>query len=242
MVKKAIISLSVMAMLLLTSCVSTYELSAPKDTNPPMYSNWLSPTKVIISNFHAGATAEYQITFHNAKQTTTDQKEVTTVDNDYQVDFPLDSAGLLLNDISSITEVNSDNPLDKLILVSYDSMNNTVLIGGLISNSVRIITLTYKPMTSYVVCARMPDTSYTESAKMVLGSGLISVSNPTLVLAPLETDNDTIIISLPNDVTLNDKEWEFWVGVYEVSRSSGVSISGELVSRWIVQMKDSSAG
>jgi hypothetical protein len=206
------------------------------DPIPPMYANWLKPAKVTISNFYAGAVAEYPITFHNAKQTATEQKRVATGDKDTIAEVPLNSAGLYQNDIRNVIEVASDNPSDLLQVKAYDSHANSLMIVGFVSNSNRIITITYKPMTAYAVYYKLPDVGVvTESARAA--QDWVIVANPTLVLAPLETVDDSISLSMPADAKLPDKTWEFWVGVTEVSQTSGTAVSIELVSRWVVQMK-----
>ncbi len=43
----------------------TPEKTATSEYTPPMDSNWIMPGKVNISNYYAGANAEYPITIHN---------------------------------------------------------------------------------------------------------------------------------------------------------------------------------
>lgn len=73
----------------LSGCISSYDStsneSTQPDTNttsptsgsvtelpnePPQDRTWISPGKVLISNYYAGGTAEYPITVHNGKDTT----------------------------------------------------------------------------------------------------------------------------------------------------------------------------
>lgn len=218
--------------------IKTTEIkSVDTSPTPPMYSNWLKPSKVTVSNFHAGAVAEYPITFHNAKQTTTDQKRVTTEINETIAEIPLSSAGLYQNDINNVIEILSDNPKENLRVKAYDSKTNALMISGFIPNTTRILTITYKPMTAYQVYFKLPDTYIpTESAKMA--QEWVIVANPTLVLSPLETVDDIVSISMPADAKVPDKNWEFWIGVSEVKNAGGMAVSIELASRWIVNMKN----
>ncbi len=210
-------------------------VSGPPST-PPQFVNWLSPSKVTISDFRPGAMAEYPITFHNAKLTTTDRKQVTTGENETVAGIPLNSAGLYLSDIASVIGLTSNNPEDDVRVTGYDERTNSLVIIGFAAKSTRILTVTYKPMTAYSVYARLPDTvAPTESMKMA--REWVLVANPTLVMAPLDTVEDTVTVSMPSDAVAPDKTWEFWVGVSEVKQSSGAAVSLELVSRWIVNMK-----
>lgn len=203
---------------------------------PPMYANWLKPSKVTISNFHAGAVAEYPITFHNAKQTTTEQKRVTTEDKETIAEIPISSAGLYQNDIKNVIEILSDNPKEDLRVNAYDSKTNGLMISGFIPNTTRIMTITYKPMTAYQVYFKLPDT-YAPKDSARIAQNWVLVANPTLVMSPLETTDDMVSISMPSDAKLPDKNWEFWIGVSEITNTGGTQVSVELVSRWVVNMK-----
>ncbi len=204
--------------------------------SPPQLSNWLSPAKVIISNFHSGATAEYLITFHNAKQMTTDQKRVTTGDRETAAEIPLNSAGLYLDNISSVVSVSSDNPREQLQVIAYNKSANSIMISGFLTNSTRVLTTSYKPMTAYSVYFQLPDTG-TPTATARMAQDWVMITDSTLVMSPLETVTDLVSVSMPDNVTAADKQWEFWIGVSEDSKSSGVGLSLVLVSRWLVNMR-----
>jgi len=57
------------------------------DQKPPDNITWVSPGKVMIGNFHAGARAEYPVTIHNGKDTTTEflvyYKQPSSVGEEY---------------------------------------------------------------------------------------------------------------------------------------------------------------
>jgi hypothetical protein len=205
---------------------------------PPMYSNWLSPAKVTISNFHSGAVAEYPITFHNAKQITTDQKQVTTEDKETIAEIPLNSAGLYQDDIANVTGITSNNPNEQLRVTAYDKKVNSLMISGFLPNTTRILTMTYKPMTAYSVYFRYPDVG-APSESVKIAHDWVIVADPTLVMSPLETTNDMVSISMPSDAKVPDSSFEFWIGVTENTKAGGTALSIELVSRWIVNMKQS---
>lgn len=200
--------------------------------NPPEDTNWLMPSKVEIRNFHEGGTAEYAIKFHNAKKEAVDKKLVTTVDNDTWGEISL-SSPLYLSDIKSIISVSSNESRDKLEVRSYNIKDNSILITGFVSNSVRVVTIVYKPLTAYAVYARLPDrNNLPVSANIALG--WTSVNESIMLMYPLETRENLISIVMPKDAVLPDKNFELWIGVTEVSKQS---VSLELVSRWLVAMK-----
>lgn len=54
-----------------TPIVAEITQPTPVVNEPPIDVSWISPAKVVVGNFHAGATAEYTLKIHNGNDVTT---------------------------------------------------------------------------------------------------------------------------------------------------------------------------
>lgn len=64
---KKLLSLLLVGMILLVGCTQSATPAYPVNPEPPETSTWISPGKVVISNFYPGARAEWSLTIHNGK-------------------------------------------------------------------------------------------------------------------------------------------------------------------------------
>lgn len=196
---------------------------------------WLSPGKVQIGNYHAGARAEWNIRLHNGDSSFIEKKMVTTDPNESSVTLKLKR--MLYGDVSGVI-FTSDNTNDKFVASGYDSNTQELTIGGFAAEQTRIMSIEYPYSAKYTVYYKEPTTLTAEySMPPNEAQDWIIIDDSSIVLAPRETREVPIIVEMP-DGKQAPKKWEFWVAVVEdVPKSAGSSVNIELVSRWLVAMR-----
>jgi hypothetical protein len=134
----------------------------PTDYTPPLDMNWISPGKVMVSNFYPGARAEYDINVHNG------------------------------NDVA----------------------------------------------TRFQVICRVPDHTgegYVKATTEMVQDWVI-IADMTPLLAPRETRDILVILTMPASAEAPAKKWEMWISVIDMSQTEFVRT--ELCLRWLVTMRD----
>ena len=197
---------------------------------------WLSPGKVQIANLHSGSQAEWNIRLHNGEdeKTSTQSIQVGTEPNESVVPIKLKSP-LANSDISSVVALTSDLREDDLKVDSYNSERQELVISGFASEKTRIITLVYKSWARFAVSYFNPEnTSFGFSKAPEKAEDWVIIADPSPVLAPKETREILITVSIPEDTGKIPEKWEFWIKAYNMNQGQ---ISIELASRWLVAMR-----
>ena len=206
------------------------------ETEARLYNdNWVSPAEINVSNYYAGATAEWKIRVHNGNDATPQYEScsVGTEPNETIVPIKLKSP-LAGGDYAKATVI-SDNPSDKLIPVAYSSQTKELTISGFVPNVTRIITISYIAWTEYKIDYSIPSKlRYGYSMPQIETSGWVVFSDMIPVLAPKETREITVTLAMPKGtLSVNDK-WEFWVTVMEQGQGN---IETRCAVRWLISMR-----
>jgi len=251
--KRIILSGLVVVSLLLAGCVSaspiipvptptktettkTIEPSAIVDVETKMMNDtWISPAKIEIGNYYPGARAEWYIRVHNSNDETTqiEKKSVGTFENETVVDISL-KFPLADNDITKVT-VASDNNKDSLAVASYTPFDKVLKISGFAPSESRIISIVYKAWTEFKISYRIPDSTikgYVKAPSQAQDWVIITDSTP--VFRPKETKEILVVLQIPEDTNVVDKQWEFWTSVSEGGQGT---VQTEMCTRWLVKMR-----
>lgn len=205
-----------------------YPENAPNDVS------WISPGKVVVGNFYAGARAEWVMIIHNGGGVIVEEKLVISGTNDPMVEVILKNP-LYMDSIENVLSVTSNLTDDILIIGDYNPSKRALTINGLIDNAERIIEVRYRTYTDYLVQYRHPDNvevGYFGPPENT-GDWLI-VSDPTPVLEPFETREVLVALEIPKDAEIATPKWEFWVSVMDMTQGQ---VKIELASRWLIHMK-----
>lgn len=216
-----------------TTTTSTTKLSEPEPYKPPDDADWLSPGKVNIANFKAGAVAEYPITVHNGSDgVTVEVKKVTTDPGETAADIPINRV-LAYPDKLSDVKLTTDNKNDKLSVTN--SKEGYLYIEGFASAESRKLTIEYVALTEFKVYYRLPTrvgTDYTFATEAQ--RDWILIADMTPVFLPRETKDILITLAMPEEAIAPGLKWEFWIGVI---RDGQGTVQTELISRWQVAMR-----
>lgn len=205
----------------------------PGDKPPPEDMTWISPGKVMVSNFYPGARAEYPLLIHNGNDYTTEQKLVTTEKGETLVLVTLSNP--LFGDYSDI-QVGSSLIGDRPAVLTYTEDTQGIIITGLLENHERILTVTYKYFATFEIKYRYPDHVGEDYVKPPEETqDWVIIADPTPVIAPKETREILIVLAMPEDAAVFAPEWEFWISVRDTTQTGMVQT--ELCSRWLVCMR-----
>lgn len=204
------------------------------EREPPKDVTWISPAKVMIGNFHAGARAEYPITIHNGNSIQNERKVIETEVGETTASIPLNMR-LHNSDLASIINLYSDNTKDNLQAQSFSNIGNSLTISGFNPADTRIMTIVFTPDTMFNVGFSYPDwaeINYRNAIKDVCD--WIVVTDPTPVLAPFETRDVIVAIDMPVEAVAPMSQYEFWI---IITQQQTGTVQTQLASRWIVTMR-----
>jgi len=193
---------------------------------------WIKPSKVTISNFHAGAEADYNITIHNGHLYDSIQKRVTTDAGESIVTIAL-ATRIHENDLANVS-ITSDNTKDDLTTVRCDERSLTV--SGFAPAASRIVTIAYKCDTRFYISFSYPgwaDADYNAKIAAVKDWVVIADSSPTL--APSETRDIEVKVIMPDDAAIPMQDLEFWI---TVSQEQFGQVQTNMASRWLVSFRE----
>jgi len=89
--------------------------------------------------------------------------------------------------------------------------------------------------TSFAVVYRYPDHVATGYVKPTIeAQDWVIIADSTPILMPFETRDIMVTLAMPEDASIYDKKWEFWVSVMDNSQGQ---IKTELCIRWLVDMR-----
>lgn len=202
--------------------------------NPIQDISWISPPKVHIGNFRAGATAEWTVLVHNGDSVAVERKEVTSGTNDPTVDMTLGQS-LYNDDVSNIVLI-SDCVADRLNITSYNPYGRVLQVTGLADNTVRIIEVRYPIVSKFQVQFQVPDNVDAGWAKApVIARSWVTIAESQPMLAPFETREVLVTLTMPSDAVKFAPKWEFWITATNMSQGGHVHVV--LASRWLVTMQ-----
>jgi hypothetical protein len=199
---------------------------------PPDDMTWLSPAKVYITDFRPDNRAEWILTVHNGNKTIREERYVTTEPNETEVTISLNH--IIYDDIDDI-RLESDNNADNLEVTGIAG-DDSITISGFIPAASRIIVIEYPYYSKYNISYRLPDQpleGYVNAPEQAQDWVIITDSTP--LLAPDETREILVAVEMPADAVIEEKNWEFWISVMDVT-TSGI-VTTELCSRWLVTMR-----
>lgn len=199
---------------------------------PPDDMTWLSPTKVYITNFQPDNRAEWMLTVHNGYKTAVEEKFVTTEPKETEVNIKLKY--IVYGDKDDI-RLESDNNADNLEVIEIVG-NDSITIRGFSPAASRIMVIEYPYYSKYYISYRLPDQpieGYVNAPEQVQDWVIITDSTP--LLAPDEIREILIAVEMPADAVIEEKNWEFWISVIDVTTTG--TVTTELCSRWLVTMR-----
>lgn len=219
-----------------TMSISTTTTKTPATTDeykPPEDNDWISPGKVNIANFRAGARAEYPITVHNGSDgVTIEVKQITTNPGETAGDIPIKRVLAYPDRLNEIKLI-SDNENDNLNVTK--SGDGFLTIEGFAPDASRKVTIEYAAMTNFKIYYRIPTKVGADYvAATAEQEDWILIADATAVFLPRETRDILITLSMPPDAIAPGNKWEFWIAV---APESPGSINTELVSRWLIAMR-----
>lgn len=202
---------------------------------PASTRTWISPGKVEVGNFHAGARAEWVLIVNNGLDTDVRKYKVTTDKNDntalIKLEYPLykDSLGFLI-------EVASSNEADNPEATGYDADVQTLTVTGFVPSAERIVGVVYQ-----YGMERKFNISYEEPHHIKEPYAMppeeakdwVIIADSTPVLAPEQSKEILVALVMPEKAEAPPK-WEFWV---LVSRKTEGTVQTNLASRWLVNMR-----
>jgi hypothetical protein len=200
---------------------------------PPDYITWLSPTKVYITDFQPDSRAEWILTVHNGNRTAREEKIVVTEPNETEVNIKLKY--IIYGDKDDI-RLESDNNSDTLEVIEIAG-DDSISIKGFIPAASRTMTIEYPYCSEYNISYRLPDQpleGYVNAPEQAQDWVIITDSTP--LLGSDETREILIAVEMPADAVIDEKNWEFWISVMDVTTSG--TVATELCSRWLITMKD----
>jgi len=90
--------------------------------------------------------------------------------------------------------------------------------------------------TSFAVVYRYPDHVTTGYVKPpTKAQDWVIITNSTPILMPFETRDILVTLVMPEDASINDKKWEFWISVMDTMQAG--TVKTELCVRWLVDMR-----
>jgi hypothetical protein len=223
----------VSGLLVLTGCSAATATPTPTPSTyrPPDDQTWISPGKVEVGNFHAGARAEWPLVLHNGASFAIEAKRITTDPGETEAEIPVKRKPYSAEGVT----FKSDLPET---LKAVGVTETGIRIGGFTPGVTRTVSITYPYYSMFAVKARRPDEPMAGYAVApVEYQDWVIVADPTPVLAPRETRNIMVSLALPTDVKLPPdlKKWEFWITVVESGTTT--NIQTELASRWLITMR-----
>lgn len=204
----------------------------PQEGEPPIDKTWISPGKVNVGNFYAGARAEWPLLIHNGSDgQRVENKEVTTKLGESRVAVPLKGFPVSTDGSSFLVTSLTDN---SLIPVSYSIVDHTLLIEGFKANITTVISISYISKAQFSVYFREPDHLLDgfESAPFEAKDWVI-IADKTPLVMPQTTQEIMIALDIPEDYMKElPAQWEFWIGVTDTTQEG--MIQAELCSRWLI--------
>ena len=196
--------------------------------------NWISPAKVEIGGYYAGAQAEFAVRIHLGAHTSQRGWKVTTDPGETKVVFQLTDA-LYQGKVANVVLLTSDLSGEKLTATAYSEASKELTIEGFQPAATRTLTLQYYSPSAISVYYKLPDhalegyVSAPDAAK-----DWVTVAETSPVLQPWETREVLITLAMPKGAMVEAKKWEFWIAM---SVASGGMIQTEMAVRWLVTMK-----
>lgn len=203
---------------------------------PSTTRTWISPGKVEVGNFHAGARAEWVMTINNGLDTNMQQYKVITGAGEntatFELEYPLynNSMEFMMEVASSIKEETD------LKVVGYDAEKKTIAIGGFLDNRERIVALTYQYGVDREFHVNYEPPHHLQKPYEMPPENArdwVIIADNTIVLAPEHRADVLVVLDMPEGESAPPK-WEFWV---LVTRKTGATVETNLATRWLVSMR-----
>ena len=162
--------------------------------------SWISPPKVTVTNFYAGAEADWDITIYNGHVYETVRKRVTTESGETVASIPLTARvhGAKLDSVVLL----SDDVADNLKADSYSG--DMLVVSGFAPSTTRMMSIQYECDSRYTVAFDYPtwaDEQYRQRIRDV--ANWVTVSEPDPLLQPRETKKVSVVLKMPSDVNVN---------------------------------------
>ncbi|GAG79299.1 unnamed protein product, partial [marine sediment metagenome] len=204
----------------------------PQEGEPPTDKTWISPGKVNVGNFYAGARAEWPLLIHNGSNgERTEGKVITTEAGETRVAIPLKGFPVQTDGGAFLVTSLTDNSLTP---VSYSTIDHTLLVDGFRPNATTEIVVSYISKAQFSVYFREPDHLLEgfENAPFETHKWVI-IADKTPLIMPQTTQEIMIALDIPEDYMRElPARWEFWIGVTDTSQEG--MIQAELCSRWLI--------
>lgn len=197
---------------------------------------WVSPAEVKIGNLYPGATAEWNLRIHNGNDASIEEEMYSMITDPEETVVDLNIKSPLANEDINKVVIISDNKKDNLVIISYNSNDRSLKISGFQPQAKRILTVKYKSWTGFFVEYLVSDEKRPGYALAPIeAKDWVIIEDSTPVLAPKETKEVLISISIPNDAVVKDNKWEFWTVAGE---RSGGTVQIQMATRWLVEMRN----
>lgn len=196
---------------------------------------YTNPGKTYITNFHGEGSVSHLIELHAGDRPDVVQKiSVGTEASETSVLLNLKET---ISSLSAIVSVTSDLPGESLLVSTYDSSSNGILVKGFAPSSTRIVTIEYKPLYHFVIYVSLPDQYNGDS-----DTGIMYFAPPTSITSNSIDiyckQRDTVFImvtlEMSKGISVTNKNWEFWIRYSQVSSDT---IQKVTAWRWLVAMQ-----